>query len=166
MAKFSFDGVNKKIYALESSVVNGVFSFTVGDLWREWCDWAVQGDNLKYLPAFDSLMVPLSDTEFVGPYLFMRNDLGWRGVPPPVNPCTIMVQGSFFGSDPTAPVMENLEAQATDMIVNRSVLTNTMVTSGAAGPTAESIAAATLALFVSNPSFRQALTEDVWGYER
>lgn len=149
MAKFTFDGINKKIYAQKSAVVNGVFAFTVAELWREWCDWAAQDDNLKYQPALDSLMVPLTDTELIGPYVFLRNDLGWRGVPPAVNPCTIMVHGSFFGKDPNATVMENLEAQATDMIVNRSVLTNTVVTSGVAGPTAESIAAATVSALTS-----------------
>lgn len=149
MVKFDFDGPNKKIIFRNDSVVGGVATFTVADLWREWCDWAATGDNLKYAPAFDSLMVPLSATEYVGPYLFMRNDLGWVGVPPAINPCTIIINGSFFGTSPTLPVMENLEAQATDLVINRSVLTNTVVTSGVSGPTAESIAAATVAAMTS-----------------
>ena len=166
MAKFDFDGPNKKIIFRDDSVVNGMATFTVADLWREWCDWAATGDNLKYAPALDSLMVPLSATEFVGPYLFFRNDLGWRGVPPAVNPCTIIIEGSFFGSDPMLPVMENLEAQATDLVINRSTLTSTMVTSGTAGPTAESIAAATVAALLSNPDFFAAVSDDVWNYQR
>jgi hypothetical protein len=159
MSKFIFDGINKKIIMRDDSVVNGVVSFSINELWSEWCDWLVLDDNLKYAPAFESLMVPLSATEFVGPYLFMRNDLGWRGIPPSINPCTIIIQGSFFGKDPNAPLMENLEAQATDMIVNRSVLTNTVVSSGIAGPTAESIAAATVQA-LANRIVENGMTSD------
>jgi len=75
VAKFIFDGPNKKIIFRDDSVVGGVQQFTVADLWREWCDWAASDNNLMYAPALDSLMVPLSATEFVGPYVFMRNDL-------------------------------------------------------------------------------------------
>jgi len=141
VAKFEFDGPNKRIIMKDDTVINGVSSFSVTELWTEWCDWMVLDDNLKYAPALDSLMVPLSATEFVGPYLFMRNDLGWMGVPPQVNPCTVMIEGSFFGSDPNSPVMVNHTAQATDLIINRSTLTSTMVTSGVSGPTAAEIAA-------------------------
>jgi len=148
------------------TVITGVSSFSVTELWTEWCDWMVLDDNLKYAPALDSLMVPLSATEFVGPYLFMRNDLGWLGVPPEVNPCTVMIEGSFFGKDPNAPVMVNHTAQATDLVINRSTLTSTMVTSGVSGPTAESIALATVQALVSNPAFFAQIAVDVWGYER
>lgn len=161
-----FDGPNRKIKAREDAVTNGVFSFSVVELWTEWCDWVVQGDNLKYAPALDTLMVPLTDTESVGPYLFMRNDLGWRGIPPAINPCTIEVQGSLFGKDPNVHILENLEAQATDLIINRSVLTNTITTSGVAGPTAESIAQATLQALLNNPDFFAAVSNDVWSYRR
>lgn len=166
MAKFDFDGPNKKILFRDDAVVGGVQSFTVADLWREWCDWAATGDNLKYAPALDSLMVPLSATEFVGPYVFIRNDLGWIGVPPNVDPCTIVIEGSFFASDPTLPVMENNLGQATDLIINRSVLTNTIVTSGVSGPTAESIAAATVAALKNDPAYLAAVALDVWNYSR
>lgn len=149
MSKFTFDGPNKKIIMNNDSVINGVVTFSVSELWSEWCDWYALGDNLKYAPAFDSLMVPLSATEYVGPYLFLRNDLGWVSVPPAVDPCTVVINGSFFGTSATLPVLENLEAQATELIVNRSVLTNTVVTSGVSGPTAESIAAATVAAMTS-----------------
>jgi len=130
MSKFIFDGPNKKIIMKDDSVVNGVSTFTINELWSEWCDWCVLDDNLKYAPALDVLMVPLTETDYVGPYLFMRNDLGWIGVPPQVNPCTVIINGSFFGKDPNVPVMENHVAQATDLIINRSVLTNSIVAGG------------------------------------
>jgi hypothetical protein len=161
MSKFLFNGTSKTITMRDDSVVNGICAFTVSELWSEWCDWLLLDDNLKYLPALDVLMVPLTDTESVGPYLFMRNDLGWIGIPPAINPCTVMVNGSFFGKDPNSAVMKNLEAQATDLIINRSVLTNTVVTSGVAGPTAESIAAATVSALVSNPAFFAQVAADV-----
>lgn len=149
MAKFDFDGPNKHIIMRDDSVVNGLCAFTVTELWSEWCDWVLLGDNLKYAPALDVLMVPLSATEFVGPYLFFRNDLGWLGIPPMVNPCTVIIEGSFFGSDPNLPVMENHTAQATDLVINRSTLTSTMVTSGVAGASASEIATATVAALTS-----------------
>lgn len=147
MAKFTFDGPNKKIIMNNDAVLNGMTTFSVSELWTEWCDWLVIGDNLKYAPALESLMVPLNATEFVGPYLFLRNDLGWRGLPPAVNPCSIIIEGSFFGKDPSLPVMENLEAQATDLVINRSVLTNTISVDGGSSssfPTANEIANAVL----------------------
>ena len=131
---FVFNGMAQTITIEDAAVVNGVVSFTIADLWRAWCDWAVLGDNLKYPPALESVMVPLNATEFVGPYVFLRNDLGWVGIPPAVNPCTIVINGSFFGKDPNVPVMQNLAAQATDLVVNRSVLTNTVVANGSAVP--------------------------------
>ena len=133
MAKFTFDGVNRRIISNADEVVGGVFTFTVVELWSEWVDWVAQGDNLKYQPALSSVMIPLTDTEFVGAYLFLRNDLGWRGVPPDVDNVTIIVQGSFFGQDPSLPVMLNNPNQTTDLIINRSSLTSTVAVDGSGG---------------------------------
>ena len=164
---FIFDGDNRTITIDGAYVVDGVVQFSVQEMWSRWVDWNAATSGI-YPRAFDIVMVPLSPTEYVGPYLFMRNDLGWRVMPPAINPCTIIIEGSFYGKDPMLPVMVNLDAQATDMIVNRSSITNTITTEGGSGtgPTANEIAAATRALFVSNPAFRQAMTEDVWGYQR
>jgi hypothetical protein len=115
--KFTFDGINKKIHMNAGTDVAGTYTFSIAELWTEWCDWLVIGDNLKYAPALTSLMTPLTATEFVGPYLFIRNDLGWVGVPPNVGTCTIIIEGSFFGQDPLLPVMQNIPNQTTDLVL-------------------------------------------------
>jgi len=130
VGKFTFDGVTKKIHMNAETDVAGTYTFSIAELWTEWCDWLVIGDNLKYAPALTSLMTPLTATEFVGPYLFIRNDLGWVGVPPNVDTCTIIVEGSFFGQDPLLPIMQNNPTQTTNLIINRSSLTNTTSVSG------------------------------------
>lgn len=129
MPKFNFDGPNKRIIMTNEACINGVSTFNLIELWSEWCDWVVLEDNIKYPPALEVLMVPLTATDYVGPYLFIRNDLGWMGVPPNVNPCTVIIEGSFFGTDPNSPVMVNHTEQTTDLIINRSVLTTSIVTS-------------------------------------
>ena len=133
MAKFTFDGVNRRIISNTDEVLGGVFTFTITELWTEWVDWVAQGDNLKYQPALSSVMIPLTATEFVGPYLFIRNDLGWRGVPPDLDNVTVMVEGSLFGQDPELPVMMNNPSQTTDLIINRSALTATVAVDGTSG---------------------------------
>lgn len=118
---FIFDGPNKKVILDAAFVVDNMISFTVTELYSAWVDWVVQGDNLKYPPAFRVLGGdPIGGGQYVGTYLFFRNDLGWIGVPPAVDPCTIMIEGSLFGESSEAPLLENLPAQQTDLIITRS----------------------------------------------
>lgn len=122
--KFTFDGPNKRIYGKDSAVIDGIFSFSIYELYSDWKRWLQEdSENLKYLPAFRTIGGdPIGGGAYVGFYLFMRNDLGWRGVPPNINNTTIMIEGSFFGESPNLPVMEMIPGNTTSMIVNRSAL--------------------------------------------
>ena len=127
---FIFDGANKKIHIELDAVNNNVVQFTTMQLWSRWLDWHAIGDNSKYPPAFESIMVDIGGGQYAGQFLFMRNDLGWRGVPPEVDGVTIVINGSFFGKDEMLPVMENNEGQETDLIINRASIATTISTSG------------------------------------
>lgn len=147
---FIFDGPNKRIHICEECAPGGVARFTVNQLWSRYVDWVAQDDNSKYPPAMrviggDSI----GSGQYVGTYLFFRNDLGWRGVPPPVDGVTIIIDGSLYGQDAMLPVMENLPNQQTDLVINRSTLVTAVSTSGAPAPTAQEVAAATVSLLTS-----------------
>lgn len=123
---FIFDGPNLKIYIEPSAVAGDVVVFTPQQLWSSWIDWIAEGDNSKYPLAFESVMIPLDGSTLLGQYLFIRNDLGWVGVPPVADKVTIVINGSFYAKDDRLPVMENIPGQETDLVINRSTLTTTM----------------------------------------
>ena len=132
---FTFDGANKRIRINNSAVSNGVVTFTPQQLWTEYIDWYLTGDNSKYGEAFRTIggdIVNSQTGEAVGIYLFMRNDLGWRGVPPTVDGVAVVINGAFYAEDSTLPVMENIVGQETDLVINRSVI-NTAIVSSAPG---------------------------------
>jgi hypothetical protein len=131
MGKFIFDGPNLKIHIDPLAVINKTVTFSINELWSEWQDWIEIADNSKYPFALRTAGGdPIGGGQYVGTFLFFRNDLGWRGVPPPVDGVTIIVDGSFFGENPTLPVMENIPGQETDLIINRSALTMAIETGG------------------------------------
>ena len=130
---FTFDGANKRIRINNSAVSNGVVTFTPQQLWAEYIDWYLTGDNSKYGEAFRTIggdIVNSQTGEAVGIYLFMRNDLGWRGVPPTVDGVAVVINGAFYAEDSTLPVMENNVGQETDLVINRSVINTAIVSSG------------------------------------
>ena len=127
---FLFDGANLKIYIEPSAVSGSVVMFTPQQLWSAWIDWIAEGDNSKYPRALESVMITLDGSTMLGQYLFMRNDLGWRGVPPVADHVSIVINGSFYAKDSMLPVMENIPNQETDLVINRSTLTTTMQVSG------------------------------------
>ena len=123
---FIFDGDARKIYIEPSAVAGQVVQFTPAQLWTAYVDWVATDHNSKYLPAFEIVMVPLGSGQYVGPYLFIRNDLGWVGVPPVADKVTVVINGSFYAKDEMLPVMENIPGQETDLVINRSTFTTTM----------------------------------------
>lgn len=134
MSKFIFDGVNLKIRVNPSAVFNNSITFSINELWTEWLDWIATGDNSKYPLALRTAGGdPIGGGQYVGTFLFLRNDLGWRGVPPDVNPCKVIIEGSFFGESAELPLMENVVGQETDLIINRSSLTMAINTGGGSG---------------------------------
>jgi len=139
---FIFDGPNKRIHIDASAIVNGVVTFTPEMLWSRWVDWYLTDDNSKYPQA---LRVtggdPIGGGQYIGNYLFFRNDLGWRGVPPQVEGIVIIINGAFYGEDPAVPVMENNPGQETDLVINRSSMVTSVATGGVAGVTMEQLQA-------------------------
>ena len=127
---FIFDGVAKRIYIEPTAVSGQVVQFTPAQLWTAYVDWVATGTNSRFSPALDSIMVDLGNNQYVGPYIFLRNDLGWRGVPPAVDPVTVVINGSFYAKDPAQQVMENQPGQETDLVINRAVSTNTIAVAG------------------------------------
>lgn len=127
---FIFDGDAKRIYIEPTAVAGHVVQFTPAQLWTEYVDWVATGDNSKYLPALEVVMVPIGVNQYVGPYVFIRNDLGWKGVPPAADPITIVIDGSFYAKDSLLPVMENIPWQETDLVINRSAITSTVTVGG------------------------------------
>ena len=131
---FIFDGPNKRIHIELDAVSDNTVQFTPEELWSRWVDWYLTGDNSKYLPALRITGGdPIGGGQYIGNYLFFRNDLGWRGVPPEVDGITIIINGAFFGEDPMLPVMVNNPGQETDLVINRS----SMVTAVASGGTTD-----------------------------
>lgn len=139
---FIFDGDSREIQLDENYVVNGVIAFSVQQLWSRWVDWNAQTSGI-YPRAFDIIMVPKPSGGFIGPYLFLRNDLGWVGVPPPIDGCAIRITGgSFYGMDANLPVLRNLPNQETSVVMEQSDIVNTVSTNGVVVPTTAEIAAA------------------------
>ena len=118
---FIFDGPNKRIHIELGAVTNNTITFTPEELWSRWVDWCLTGDNSKYLPAMRITGGdPIGGGQYIGNYLFLRNDLGWRGVPPAIDGVAIIINGAFYAEDPLLPVMENRPGQETDLVINRS----------------------------------------------
>lgn len=73
------------------------------DVYSEWKEWALEEMNLRYPPAFDTTGGdPLTATENISAYYFIRNDLGWRIKAPELNGQLILV-GDLFPKDFTLP---------------------------------------------------------------
>ncbi len=138
---FIFNGDTQRILIEPTAVSGQVVQFTPAQLWTAYVDWVATGDNSKYLPALECVMVPIGVNQYVGPYVFIRNDLGWQGTPPAVDPVTVVIDGSFYAKDPLLPVMENQPGQETDLVINRAAITSTIaVAGGGASYTLEQIA--------------------------
>jgi hypothetical protein len=66
------------------------------DFYSDWKEWVKLGDNAKYPPAFETLGGdPISGTENVAPYFFLRNDLGWR-IKVPESDGEVTIDGNLF----------------------------------------------------------------------
>jgi len=143
MPKFIFDGPTKTIEGDPSAVVGGVFSFSAQELYSEWVDWVATGDNMKYLPAFSTAGGDsLGGGTFIGAYVFIRNDLGWRGVPPDVGNVQVVIDGNFYPTDPNLPFFVPWPGVVTVIQSRVSQMTQAISTSGAPAPTASENAAA------------------------
>jgi hypothetical protein len=122
-------------------VVDGVFQFTSVELYSEWVDWAAQGDNLKYLPAFDTVGGdPLGGGQYIGGYVFIRNDLGWKGVPPDVGNVQVVIDGNFYPMAPGLPFFVPWPGVITVIQSRVSQMTQAVEIGGSTGPSAIDVA--------------------------
>ena len=97
MATVTIDGAAKLI-ALDS-----VGAYDAADIYAAWKEWAIAG-GLRYAPAFDTTGGDgIGGGERIAPYYFLRNDLGWRIVPPGQSG-EVVVNGNLFPRDASAPV--------------------------------------------------------------
>ena len=121
MSNTTFDGVNKYIQLPSTGSTN----FTAEHIYRDWKQWAMLSDNLKYLPAFDSSGGdPVGDTEEIAPYFFARNDSGWRVRMPDKNG-ELVVTGNLFPREHTTPMF--LQATNYDSFLRLEVSTRAVV---------------------------------------
>jgi len=136
---FIFDGAAKTIKIIDD-VVDGQnqVTFTPEELWTAYVDWSAQGDNLKYSRALEVTGGnDIGGGEAVGNYVFIRNDLGWIGIPPATDGVSIIVNGSLYGKDPNKPVIASVPGQAVNLIINRSVVSTLRTVSGGSGLSSE-----------------------------
>jgi hypothetical protein len=146
VSKFIFDGPTLSIEGDPLAVVGGVFQFTAQELYSEWVDWTTQGDNLKYPPAFSTAGGDsLGGGTFLGAYVFIRNDLGWRGVPPDIGNVQVVIDGNFYPTDPNLSFFVPWPLATTVIQSRVSQMTQALSTTGTPAPTANENAAAMLA---------------------
>jgi len=127
----SFDPIARRI------VLDGDVS-TARDLYSRWKEWAQEGDNAKFPPAFSTVGgEPLGGGRFVAAYFFLLN--GWR-VRPREADHTLIVDGNLGvegGGDPIVPTLGSFRVLVQYTV---PVQAQGIATSGSIGPTAEQIA--------------------------
>lgn len=75
------------------------------DFYSAWKEWVKTIPSSKYPPAFDTTGGdPISATEAVAPYFFIRNDLGWR-IRSPEEDGEVTIEGNVFGREPSIGTM-------------------------------------------------------------
>lgn len=86
---YAFSGPEKIIY-----LQSGVSSFDARNLYSNWKNWVLSGNNSSFLPAFNSIGGDaVSSTKSVAPYYFLTN--GWRIRPYEYNH-SLNIDGNLF----------------------------------------------------------------------
>jgi len=134
----TFDAAAKRII-LDSASVSAT------EMYSRSCDWLATSDNAKYGAVFrqvggDDLGGGLS----IPPYFFLQN--GWR-VRPMESSHNLTITGNLFVDGGGVPVVSTLGTFQVNVNYTVPVQAQGVSTSGSTGPTAESIAAATVAAF-------------------
>ena len=129
----TFDTSAKRI-VLDSANVSAA------QLWSAWVDWLALSDNAKFLPVFSQVGGDsLGGGLFIPAYIFLEN--GWRVRPMEANH-TLIITGNLFVQGGGIPVVPTLGAFNVSAQFTVPVQAQGIATSGASGPSAESIAAA------------------------
>jgi len=119
---FTFNGTAKTITINNIELVAGNVTFSIEQLWTEWCDWVNLG-NLSYSFALrQSGGDPITATQSIGIAMFLNNAEGWRIIPP-TGTCKIVCVGSLYGESNDLPLLQNIAGQDTTFIIEKSALT-------------------------------------------
>lgn len=115
---YIFDGPTKRITLPAQDTIY------VSDLYSRWKDWTLVGDNTKFLPAFSVVGGDaITATASLATNVFIRNDIGWRIMPPPGVDIDIVLVGNIYPTDPltswrTSPGTDNHTSINTDNSAN------------------------------------------------
>ena len=134
MAKVTFDGdakliiVNDTITDLDVKV----------DIYSEWKNWVLTGDNSKYLAAFSVIGGDqITSTRFLGSTFFLEN--GWK-IRPYEGDHTLTITGNLYTRTEESPVIHTLGNYNVIVDLTTSNLIDTITTTGVDAPTASEIA--------------------------
>lgn len=125
--KVTFDGPNKLILINEGETDIDVTE----DIYSNWKEWMLQGDNAKYLEAISTLGGdPITATNSVGRTYFLEN--GWRIQPwPSYNGYILTINGNIYtreeGGNPSNP------ESSVSVNFTRSSLVELVTTEGGGG---------------------------------
>jgi hypothetical protein len=102
MSKVTFNGDTKII-----TINDGITSIDVtNDLYSEWKDWLVLGDNLKYKQAFRYLGGDsIGSGQRIASYFFLMN--GWK-IKPYEGNHTLDILGNLFSDDNSDPFINTI----------------------------------------------------------
>lgn len=128
----SFDGPSTTI----TLPATGTYDAEI-DLYSDWKEWVVQGDNAKYLPAFDATGGDdIGGGQEIAPYFFLRTDYGWS-IKAPEQDGDLIIQGNLFprvsGQSLFSPPDGDFTVLITQSLSAKAVVVNT----GGSGLTAE-----------------------------
>jgi len=119
MSSFTFVGEALTI------VLNNQSLFTAEDMYSEWKDWIVQGDNAKYERAFDTVGGDdVGNNQEIAPYFFLRNNSGWR-VKMPAQNGELVMSGNLFARDPDQAMF--IQSDGYDSFLRLEVSTRAVV---------------------------------------
>lgn len=125
----SFDPVEKRII-LDSSSVSAT------EIYSRWCDWAAQGDNVKYGMVLRQVGGDdLGSSLAIPPYFFLQS--GWR-VRPMEADHDLTITGNLFVEGGGTPVVRTLGPYQVNVNYTVPVQAQTVVLSGGGGATAPS----------------------------
>lgn len=118
-------------------------SISAAEIFSRWEDWAATGDNAKYGAVMTHVGGDdLGSGLYIPNYIFLQN--GWRVRPMEANH-TLIISGNLFVAGGGVPVVSTLGNYNVAVQYTVPVQAQGIATSGSSGPSADSIAAATVA---------------------
>ncbi|MEQ1766124.1 MAG: hypothetical protein ABL859_01730, partial [Methylotenera sp.] len=130
---YTFDGNSKTITLVAQTVMS------VRDVYSRWIDWAVLGDNSKYLPAFNTIGGDTIDVGTSVPiYAYLTN--GWRIRPQEANHTLNVTDGVLLVDGGGDPFLNTLGSFIVRINYQQPVQAITVATGGGGGATPTQIA--------------------------